>query len=95
MFPCLDRVSLKGDGVEAVHGQYHEEVGREVKDVVVLYDDHEGYKESCRLDTEPGTAHQDEKDVVHTLDHRSYAASTPMTKTMTTTTTTVGRNASN
>jgi len=64
--------------VEAVHGQYREEVGREVEDVVVLYDDHEGYEESYRLDTEPGTAHQDEKYVVHTLDHRSVGEDRPV-----------------
>ena len=73
--------------MKAVHGQYREEIGREVQYVVVLYDDHEGYEESYRLDTEPGTAHQNENDVIHTLDHHSYAASPPPTTTMTTTTT--------
>ena len=71
--------------MEAVHGQNHEEVGHEVEDVVILCDDHEGYEKPYRLDTEPGIAHQDENDVVHILDHRSYKASPS-----TTTTTTVG-----
>ena len=74
--------------MEAVHGQNREKVGRQVEDVVILCDDHEGYEESYRLHTEPGTVQQDEKDVVHTLDHRSYTSSPPTT---TTTTTTVGR----
>ena len=42
VLPRPDRLSPEGDGVDAVHSQYREEVGREVEDVVVLSEGHEG-----------------------------------------------------